>query len=211
MYILAGLTAWLVGVCWSIFFLRKQLIHLFFKLVDCLHISAKTYLILRWIATNCNLAMNFWWISSIDISSSPTLAVNPRITLAWKTFLRSSKFWKLQLWTHPSHVHGRSKPGHLQDFVVERHVCLRNQHLELISVQAKRLEKLLSTSHFSRQMLLAYFSFYQNRFCQTLSKELLFSAKFPFRKSCQKHQTLLFQRLKLLHLIPISLSLKKAI
>ena len=63
---------------------------------------------------------------------------------------------------------------------------------------------------FSRQMLLANFSFYQNRFCQTLSKELLFSAKFPFRKSCQKHQTLLFQSLKLLQLLPISLSLQKA-
>ena len=131
----------LIGWCVLIHFFpekaicSQQLIHLFCKLVDCLHISTKH--ILRWIVTNCNLAMNFWWISSIDISSSPTLAVNPRITLAWKTFLRSSKFWKLQLWTHPSHVHGRSKPGHLQDSVVERHVCLRNQHLELISVQAK--------------------------------------------------------------------------
>ena len=130
--------------------------------------------------------------------------------LGLENFSQVFQIWQLKITTHPSHVHGRSKPWHLQDFVVERHVRLRNQHLELISVQAK-LEKLLSTSHFSRQMLLAYFSFYQNRFCQTLSKELLFSAKFPFRKSCQKHQTLLFQRLKLLHLIPISLSLKKAI
>ena len=214
-YILAGLTVWLVDVCWSIFFLWKQsvvnnwFIYFLIWLIFFAHFR-KTYLILRWIATNCNLAMNFWWISSIDISSSPTLAVNPRITLAWKTFLRSF-IWQLKITTHPSHVHGRSKPWHLQDFVVERHVRLRNQHLELISVQAKLVEKLLSTSHFSRQMLLAYFSFYQNRFCQTLSKELLFSAKFPFRKSCQKHQTLLFQSLKLLQLLPISLSLQKAI
>ena len=36
------------------------------------------------VATNWSFAMNFWWISSMDISSKPTLVVNPRITFAWR-------------------------------------------------------------------------------------------------------------------------------
>ena len=136
-YILAGLTAWLVGVCWSIFFLRKQsvvnnwFISFLSSLIVCTFPQNESHVGLLPTATWP------WTYGGSALSTSPQAQHwlwNPGSPWPGKLF---SGLSNLKNTTHPSHVHGRSKPGHLQDSVVERHVCLRNQHLELISVQAK--------------------------------------------------------------------------
>ena len=101
------------------------------------------------VATNWSFAMNFWWISSMDISSKPTLVVNPRITFAWRRKgnqnIETSNLplspcqrpWAAGTWTSSGSCCSGSylpKLTYIGCFlpVVQGHICLGDQHWELV-------------------------------------------------------------------------------